>query len=133
MNIGGMLGNGIYRVGSFNFRAPKEGKTIIASKIDKVAVEGELMASLDESKECSHKDGIISFPITIDGKTNNGQDAVAPVDWFLVFKAVHDYDAGKANELEVAPHPDSTLMDDRLSKIKPGGNLARRHNLCAHG
>lgn len=23
----------------------------------------------------------------------------------------------------MAPHPDATLMDDRLSKIKPGGTL----------
>ena len=43
--------------------------------------------------------------------------------WLAVFTAVQDNDKNMVNELQVAGHPDDSLIDTQDAKIKKGGTV----------
>ena len=55
-------------------------------------------------------------------KTTNisGKETDAILAWLGVFEAVQDNDPNVVNELDVASHPDETLLDNQMKKIKKG-------------
>lgn len=57
--------------------------------------------------------------------TNKSDKEITPITgWLAFFTAYQDNDKNKINELEVASHPDMTLVKDQSSIIKKGGTLS---------
>lgn len=59
--------------------------------------------------------------------TNKTEKDISPMTaWFAAFPQgpIQDNDKNKVNKLQVALHPDKTLVNDQMSKIKKGGILS---------
>ena len=59
--------------------------------------------------------------------TNKTEKDISPMTaWFAAFPQgpIQDNDKNKVNKLQVAIHPDKTLVNDQISKIKKGGTLS---------
>lgn len=63
---------------------------------------------------------VLAFWYTI---TNKSDEVLPPFGWIMHFEAIQDNDPNIINELEVAGHPDSSLLDNSFADIKPGGSL----------
>lgn len=48
---------------------------------------------------------------------------MAPNGWIMHFTAIQDNNPNKVNELNVAGHPDMSLIDNSFEDIKPGGTV----------
>lgn len=56
--------------------------------------------------------------------TNKSDKEIDPsMAWLAVFTAVQDNDKNMVNELQVAGHPDDSLIDTQDAKIKKGGTV----------
>ncbi|MDK8545223.1 DUF5067 domain-containing protein [Corynebacterium pseudodiphtheriticum] len=55
--------------------------------------------------------------------TNTTDEPMAPNGWIMHFTAIQDNDPNKVNELNVAGHPDMSLIDNSFEDIKPGGTV----------
>ena len=66
---------------------------------------------------------IIAFWYTVTNRKT--EDTIDPSSsWILYMSAVQDNDPNMVNKLDVSAHPDSTLVDNQLAQIKPGGTLS---------
>lgn len=56
--------------------------------------------------------------------TNKSDKEIDPTSaWMAVFTAVQDNNKNMVNELKVTGHPDDSLLDTQLAKIKKGGTV----------
>lgn len=56
--------------------------------------------------------------------TNKSDKEIDPTSaWMAVFTVIQDNNKNMENELKVAGHPDNSLLDTQLAKIKKGGTV----------
>ena len=80
------------------------------------------------------KDGITEADIKLlhsiddnDITNKSGKDVISPMSaWLAVFPqgAIQDNDKNKVNTLQVANHPDNSLLNDQLVTIKKDGTIS---------
>lgn len=56
--------------------------------------------------------------------TNKSDKEITPMNWIGTFQAVQDNDPNMVNELQVASHPDFSLLDTQTAQIKQGGTVS---------
>ena len=57
--------------------------------------------------------------------TNTSGEKVDPSSaWIYIMRAVQDNDPNAINKLNMASHPDSSLLDNQMAEIKEGGTVA---------
>ena len=72
-------------------------------------------------------DFCIKIFLLIDTTNKSGKDIINPLSaWFAAFPegAIQDNDKNKVNKLQVAGHPDSTLLNDQFATIKKDGTVS---------
>lgn len=111
--------NSSSRIGKYTFKDGKVSMEDIDLKITKYKV----IPVGEEGNEYGDTPVIAFWYET----TNKTEKDISPMTaWFAAFpqEAVQDNDKNKVNKLQVALHPDKTLVNDQMSKIKKGGTLS---------
>ena len=112
--------NSTSRTGEYTFKDGKVSMEDIDLKITKYKV----IPVGEEGNEYGDAP-VIAF--WYDTTNKSGKDNIDPMSaWFASFPEgpIQDNDKNKVNKLQVAIHPDKTLVNDQISKIKKGGTLS---------
>ncbi|WP_455494206.1 DUF5067 domain-containing protein [Gemella sanguinis] len=111
--------NSTSRTGEYTFKDGKVSMEDIDLKITKYKV----ISVGEEGNEYGDAPVIAFWYET----TNKTEKDISPMTaWFASFPEdpIQDNDKNKVNKLQVAIHPDKTLVNDQMSKIKKGGTLS---------
>ena len=112
--------NSSSRDGQYTFKDGKVSMEDIDIKITKYKV----IPVGEEGNEYG-KNPVIAF--WYDTTNKSGKDIINPMSaWFAAFPEgpIQDNDKNKVNKLQVAAHPDKTLLNDQSATIKKDGTLS---------
>lgn len=112
--------NSTSRTGEYTFKDGKVSMEDIDLKITKYKV----IPVGEEGNEYGDAP-VIAF--WYDTTNKSGKDNIDPMSaWFASFPEgpIQDNDKNKVNKLQVALHPDKTLVNDQMSKIKKDGTVS---------
>ena len=112
--------NSSSREGEYTF---KDGK-VVMTDIDIKITKYKVIPVGSEGNEYG-KNPVIAF--WYDTTNKSDKDTISPiVAWLAAFPegAIQDNDKNKVNKLQTASHPDKSLLNDQLVKIKKGGTVS---------
>ncbi|KXB66139.1 hypothetical protein HMPREF3181_00884 [Parvimonas sp. KA00067] len=97
-----------------------DGKTVEINDLKIVITETKIIKVGEKGNEYGSKP-VIAFWYDTTNKSDKELDPTTA--WMAVFSAVQDNSKDMVNELQVASHPDKTLLNTQMAKIKKGGTV----------